>query len=106
MTSKVTNDRFRGGVSRIIMTAGGKEIPHAGTYLEIDPHSPVSPSPGEIARTRSMTGCRHHRFCANLSRGSPKSRCIQVKFRSGGGPEPATRWLDSDPGIGVEEAFG
>jgi len=39
MTSKVTNDPVKGGRFSIIMTAGGKEIPHAGTYLEIDPHS-------------------------------------------------------------------
>jgi len=39
MTSKVTNDPVKGGRFSILMTAGGKDIPHGGTYLEIDPHS-------------------------------------------------------------------
>lgn len=39
MTSKVTNDPVKGGRFSIIMTAGDKDIPHGGTYLEIDPHS-------------------------------------------------------------------
>lgn len=39
MTSKVTNDPVKGGRFSIIMNDAGKEMPHAGTYLEIDPHS-------------------------------------------------------------------
>jgi uncharacterized protein YndB with AHSA1/START domain len=39
MTSKVTNDPVRGGRFSIIMATADKEIPHAGTYLEIAPHS-------------------------------------------------------------------
>ncbi|MEM5493195.1 SRPBCC domain-containing protein [Hoeflea sp. AS16] len=39
MTSKVTNDPVRGGRFSILMKTAEKEIPHAGTYLEIDPHS-------------------------------------------------------------------
>lgn len=37
--TKVTNDPVKGGRFSIIMMNEGKEIPHAGTYLEIDPHS-------------------------------------------------------------------
>ena len=39
MTSKVTNDPVRGGRFSILMATPEKEIPHAGTYLEIKPHS-------------------------------------------------------------------
>ena len=39
MTAKATNDPVKGGRFSIIMTDEGKDIPHAGTYLEIDPHS-------------------------------------------------------------------
>ena len=35
----VTNDPVKGGRFDIIMKAGDQEIPHAGTYMEIDPHS-------------------------------------------------------------------
>lgn len=37
--SRVTNDPVKGGRFSIIMVNEDKEIPHAGTYLEIDPHS-------------------------------------------------------------------
>lgn len=39
MTAKATSDPVKGGRFSIIMTDEGKDIPHAGTYLEIDPHS-------------------------------------------------------------------
>ncbi|MCY0149509.1 SRPBCC domain-containing protein [Hoeflea sp. G2-23] len=39
MTAKASNDPVKGGRFSIVMTDDGKEIPHAGTYLEIDPHS-------------------------------------------------------------------
>ncbi|MCY0093151.1 SRPBCC family protein [Hoeflea ulvae] len=39
MTSTATNDPVKGGRFSIIMQDAGKNIPHAGTYLEIDPHS-------------------------------------------------------------------
>lgn len=39
MTSKVTNDPVKGGRFSILMATAEKEIPHSGTYLEIDPHS-------------------------------------------------------------------
>ncbi|MDF1608357.1 SRPBCC domain-containing protein [Hoeflea sp. YIM 152468] len=42
MTSKVTNDPVKGGRFTILMATAEKEIPHAGTYLEIDPHSRLS----------------------------------------------------------------
>ena len=42
MPSRVTNDPVKGGRFSIIMTTPEKEIPHAGTYLEIDPHSRLS----------------------------------------------------------------
>ena len=39
MTSKVTNDPVKGGRFSILMATAEKEIPHTGTYLEIEPHS-------------------------------------------------------------------
>lgn len=37
--AKVTNDPKKGGAFEIVMvTAEGKEIPHSGTYLAVDPH--------------------------------------------------------------------
>ena len=40
--SKVSNDAVKGGRFSIVMSAGGKEIPHGGTYLAIDPHTRLS----------------------------------------------------------------
>lgn len=37
--ARVENDPVEGGRFSIIMTAEGKDIPHGGTYLEIDPYS-------------------------------------------------------------------
>ena len=37
--ARVNNDPVKGGRFSIVMMNGDKEIPHAGTYLEIDPHS-------------------------------------------------------------------
>jgi uncharacterized protein YndB with AHSA1/START domain len=37
--TKVSNDPVKGGRFSIVMMNGDKEIPHAGTYIEIDPHS-------------------------------------------------------------------
>lgn len=37
--TRVSNDPVKGGRFSIVMMNGDKEIPHAGTYLEIDPHS-------------------------------------------------------------------
>lgn len=37
--ARVSNDPVKGGRFSIIMAMADKEIPHAGTYLEIDPHS-------------------------------------------------------------------
>jgi uncharacterized protein YndB with AHSA1/START domain len=37
--SKVTNDPVKGGRFSIVMVTVEKEIPHAGTSLEIEPHS-------------------------------------------------------------------
>lgn len=37
--ARVTNDPVKGGRFSIVMTTPEKEIPHAGTYLEIDPYS-------------------------------------------------------------------
>jgi uncharacterized protein YndB with AHSA1/START domain len=37
--SKVKNDPVKGGRFSIVMVAAEREIPHAGTYLEIDPYS-------------------------------------------------------------------
>ena len=37
--TQVTNDPVKGGRFSIVMMNEDKEIPHAGTYLEIDPHS-------------------------------------------------------------------
>ena len=42
MTATASNDPVKGGRFSIVMTDDGKEIPHAGTYLEIDPHSRLS----------------------------------------------------------------
>ncbi|WP_428427033.1 SRPBCC family protein [Pararhizobium sp.] len=40
--SKVKNDPVKGGRFSIVMVTPEKEIPHAGTYLAIDPHSHLS----------------------------------------------------------------
>ncbi|MHC1551836.1 SRPBCC family protein [Phyllobacterium sp. K27] len=40
--SKVKNDPTKGGRFEIIMVTSEREIPHYGTYLEIDPHSRLS----------------------------------------------------------------
>jgi uncharacterized protein YndB with AHSA1/START domain len=40
--SRVTADAVKGGRFSIVMVTSEKEIPHAGTYLEIDPHSRLS----------------------------------------------------------------
>ncbi|UVC09562.1 SRPBCC domain-containing protein [Rhizobium sp. TH2] len=40
--AKVSNDPVRGGRFSIVMMNEDKEIPHAGTYLAIDPHSHLS----------------------------------------------------------------
>jgi uncharacterized protein YndB with AHSA1/START domain len=37
--SKVKTDPVKGGRFSIVMVSADKEIPHAGTYLEIDPYS-------------------------------------------------------------------
>lgn len=37
--ARVTTDPVKGGRFSIVMVFDGKEIPHAGTYLEIDPHA-------------------------------------------------------------------
>ena len=37
--TRVNNDPVKGGRFSIVMINGDKEIPHAGTYLEISPHS-------------------------------------------------------------------
>ncbi len=37
--AKVQNDPVKGGRFSIVMVSEDKEIPHAGTYLEIVPHS-------------------------------------------------------------------
>lgn len=41
-TSRVRTDPVKGGRFSIVMVAAGKEIPHAGTYLEIDPYARLS----------------------------------------------------------------
>lgn len=40
--ARVTNDPVKGGRFSIVMVTPDKEIPHAGTYLAIDPHSHLS----------------------------------------------------------------
>lgn len=40
--ARVTNDPVKGGRFSIVMMNADKEIPHAGTYLEIDPHSHIA----------------------------------------------------------------
>jgi uncharacterized protein YndB with AHSA1/START domain len=40
--SKVTNDPVKGGHFTILMISEGRELPHTGTYLEIDPYSRLS----------------------------------------------------------------
>lgn len=37
--ARVENDPVKGGRFSIVMVTPEKEVPHAGTYLEIDPHS-------------------------------------------------------------------
>ncbi len=40
--ARVTTDKVKGGRFSIVMIADGREIPHAGTYLAIDPHAHLS----------------------------------------------------------------
>lgn len=40
-TPKAENDPRKGGRFDLVMKAGDDEIPHAGTYKEIDPHSRI-----------------------------------------------------------------
>lgn len=40
--SKVKTDPVKGGRFSIVMVTAEREIPHAGTYLEIDPYSRLS----------------------------------------------------------------
>ena len=40
--ARVQNDPVKGGRFSIVMVTPEKEIPHAGTYLAIDPHSHLS----------------------------------------------------------------
>ena len=40
--SKAKSDAVKGGRFSVLMIADGKEIPHGGTYLEIEPHSRLS----------------------------------------------------------------
>ncbi len=40
--SRVKNDPVKGGRFEIIMVTSEREIPHYGTYLEINPHSRLS----------------------------------------------------------------
>ena len=40
--SRVKTDPVKGGRFSIVMITAEREIPHAGTYLEIDPHSHLS----------------------------------------------------------------
>ncbi len=40
--ARVENDPVRGGRFSIVMVTDEKDIPHAGTYLEIEPHSHLS----------------------------------------------------------------
>ncbi|MFA1625539.1 SRPBCC domain-containing protein [Rhizobium mongolense] len=40
--SRVSADAVKGGRFSIVMLANDREIPHAGTYLEIDPYSRLS----------------------------------------------------------------
>lgn len=41
-TARVENDPVKGGRFSIVMVTEEKEIPHAGTYLAIDPHAHLS----------------------------------------------------------------
>ncbi|MEY1555790.1 SRPBCC domain-containing protein [Yoonia sp. R2331] len=40
-TPSATNDPKQGGRFDLVMRAGDDDIPHAGTYLEIDPHNRI-----------------------------------------------------------------
>ncbi|MEP7456769.1 SRPBCC domain-containing protein [Phyllobacterium sp. SB3] len=40
--SRVKNDPVKGGRFEIVMVTQEREVPHYGTYLEIDPHSRLS----------------------------------------------------------------
>ena len=40
-TPKAQTDPVKGGRFELVMKAGDDEIPHAGTYKEIDPHSRI-----------------------------------------------------------------
>lgn len=77
--SKVKNDPVKGGRFSIVMMAADKEIPHAGTYLEIDPYS-------RLAFTwESPYSLDDSVVTIDLAEAAPGKTAItlkQVKFRS------------------------
>lgn len=77
--SKVENDPIKGGRFLIVMVTPEKEIPHSGTYLEIDPHSRLSftwESPHSL--DDSVVTIDFEAVDANMT----EIKLKQVKFRS------------------------
>lgn len=77
--ARVTNDPVKGGRFSIVMVTPEKEIPHAGTYLAIDPHSHLSftwESPHSLDDSVVTVDF------AEVEAGATEITLRQVKFRS------------------------
>lgn len=77
--SSVKTDPVKGGRFLIVMVTPEKEIPHAGTYLEIDPHSRLSftwESPHSLDDSVVTIDL------AEVDAGTTELTLRQVKFRS------------------------
>jgi uncharacterized protein YndB with AHSA1/START domain len=77
--TRVANDPVSGGRFSIVMMNGEKEIPHAGTYIEIDPHSRLAftwESPYSLDDSLVAIDFR------DIESGGTELTLRQVKFRS------------------------
>jgi uncharacterized protein YndB with AHSA1/START domain len=82
MDARVENDPVRGGRFSIVLKAeDNREIPHAGTYLEIDPHSRLKftwESPYSLDDSVVTIDL------AEIDKGTTGLKLHQVKFKSEG----------------------
>lgn len=77
--SRVSNDPVKGGRFSIVMVMPDKDVPHSGTYLEIDPYSRLSftwESPHSLDDSVVTIDL------AEVDAGTTEVTLKQVKFRS------------------------
>lgn len=90
--ARVTNDPVKGGRFSIVMTDGGKDIPHAGTYVEIDRHARLAftwQSPHSLDDSVVTIDFRE------VDAGTTEVTLHQVKFRSEQARDGHTKgWTD------------